>query len=105
MPELIPRQPRLDATAADARSLERMGRIEPQPTPAAAAVEPAEEPTVEEQAPVGGQDTAGLKEALAGAGVTATAADHAAMQALGKLDAATLEAVTRWVQKPGKTSK
>jgi hypothetical protein len=103
MPEAVPRQPRRDDTAADAGSLERMGRIEEQPIPAALA-ELAVEPSAEE--PAAEQDTAELQEALAGVGVTATAADHAAMQALGQLDAATLETVTRWVQtKPGKASK
>lgn len=34
MPEAVPVQPRRDDTAADARSLEQMGRIEPQPVPA-----------------------------------------------------------------------
>lgn len=33
MPEAIPRAPRRDDTAADARSLEQMGRIDPQPVP------------------------------------------------------------------------
>lgn len=102
MPEAVPRQPRRDDTAADTGSLARMGRIEEQPIPAAPA-ELAAEPSAD---PAGEQDTAELQEALAGAGVTATAADHAAMQALGQLDAATLETVTRWVQtKPGKASK
>jgi hypothetical protein len=97
MPEAVQREPRRDDSAADAKSLERMGRIEEQPIPAAPA-ELAAEPSAE--------DTAELQEALVGAGVTATAADHAAMQALGQLDAATLETVTRWVQmNPGKASK
>ena len=103
MPEAVPRQPRRDDTAADAGSLERMGRIDEQPIPAA-LTELAAEPSAED--PAGEQDTVELQEALAGAGVAATAADHAAMQALGQLDAATLETVTRWVQtKPGKASK
>ncbi|MFI1485804.1 hypothetical protein [Streptomyces sp. NPDC020747] len=34
MPEAIPAVPRPDDTAADARSLEQMGRIDPQPVPA-----------------------------------------------------------------------
>jgi hypothetical protein len=34
MPEAVPRLPRRDDTAADAGSLERMGRIEEQPIPA-----------------------------------------------------------------------
>ena len=34
MPEPIPRSPRRDDTAADTRSLEQLGRIDPQPVPA-----------------------------------------------------------------------
>jgi hypothetical protein len=103
MPEAVPRQPRRDDTAADAGSLVRMGRIEEQPIPAALA-ELAAEPSTED--PNGEQDTAELEEALADAGVTATAADQAALQTLGQLDAATLETVTRWVQtKPGNVGK
>lgn len=33
MPEAVPRQPRRDDTAADAASLERMGRLDEQPVP------------------------------------------------------------------------
>lgn len=34
MPEAVERPPRRDTTAADAGSLERLGRIDPQPIPA-----------------------------------------------------------------------
>jgi len=34
VPEPIPRSPRRDDTAADTRSLEQLGRIDPQPVPA-----------------------------------------------------------------------
>src|SRR5690606_32720507 len=34
IPDPTPREPRRDDTAADTRSLERLGRIEPQPPPA-----------------------------------------------------------------------
>jgi hypothetical protein len=34
MPEAVPRRPRRDDAAADAGSLERLGRIDPQPIPA-----------------------------------------------------------------------
>jgi hypothetical protein len=34
MPEPIQRRPRVDDSAADARSLEQLGHIEPQPIPA-----------------------------------------------------------------------
>lgn len=33
MPEAVPRPPRRDDTAADAASLERMGRLDEQPVP------------------------------------------------------------------------
>jgi hypothetical protein len=46
MPEAVPRQPRRDDTAADAGSLERMGRIEEQPVPA-----PSISPFLEPQLP------------------------------------------------------
>ncbi|MFL6096084.1 hypothetical protein [Streptomyces canus] len=54
MPEAVPRQPRRDDTAADAGSLERLGRIDPQPIPAPSIspflepdLPPAEEPAAE----------------------------------------------------------
>lgn len=43
MPEPIPLQPRQDPGAADAGSLEAMGRIEPQPIPEP-ATNPFQEP-------------------------------------------------------------
>ncbi|WP_193777776.1 hypothetical protein [Streptomyces sp. E5N298] len=43
MPDPIPLQPRQDDGAADARSLEQMGRIEPQPIPEP-ATQPFQEP-------------------------------------------------------------
>ena len=46
MPEAVERSPRQDDTAADAGSLERMGRIDPQPIP-----EPATNPFLEPQLP------------------------------------------------------
>src|SRR4051812_48667918 len=54
---IVSRQPRRDDTAADAKSLERMGRIDEQPIP----TEPSD------KALAGEQDTAELEEALAGA--------------------------------------
>lgn len=47
MPEAREREPRRDDTAADTRSLERLGRIEPQPVPAPSIrpfLEPAYDP-------------------------------------------------------------
>ena len=44
MPEPpVARQPRRDTTAADASSLERLGRIDPQPVPAP-STQPFQEP-------------------------------------------------------------
>ncbi|WP_281946139.1 hypothetical protein [Streptomyces olivaceus] len=43
MPDPIPLQPRPDPGAADAGSLERMGRIDPQPIPEP-ATQPFQEP-------------------------------------------------------------
>lgn len=43
MPEPIPRSPRRDDTAADTRSLEQLGRIDPQPVPAP-SIQPFLEP-------------------------------------------------------------
>jgi hypothetical protein len=45
MPEAVPRSPRRDDTAADAGSLERMGRIEEQPIPAP-SIQPFLEPNL-----------------------------------------------------------
>lgn len=92
MSEPIPVQPRFDASVGDSKTLEEMGRIDPQPVPAAqpdagGRPDPADE-----------SEKAALTEALGDAGVTATAVDHAAVQALTKLDAATVEAVTRWLK-------
>ena len=98
MSEAVPRAPRRDDTAADARSLEHMGRLDPQSAPASLDLPPAPSPddAAEEVA---------LAEALTDAGVTATAEDHVAIEALAKLDATTVEAVTRWLTakkpKPG----
>lgn len=98
MPEAVPRQPRRDDTSADARSLEHMGRLNPQPAPTSLDLQPA--PSPDDAA-----EEAALTEALTDAGVAATAEDHAAIEALAKLDATTVEAVTRWLTakkpKPG----
>jgi hypothetical protein len=88
VPEAVARQPRRDDTAADAKTLEQLGRIEPQPVPAPIEPEPA---------PDDDKDAVTLRAALLDAGITATAEDHAAVTALAQLDPATVEAVTRWV--------
>jgi hypothetical protein len=90
--KVTPQEPVLDATAADAVTLERMGRLPPQPVPSARPDVPSR-PTPADEA-----EEAALTAALADAGVTATAADEAAVQALTQLDAATVEAVTRWLK-------
>jgi len=92
MPEVIPAQPRLDTSAGDSHTLEQMGRIDPQPVPA-----PRPEPDGRPD-PVDEAEKAALTAALTDAGVTATADDHAAVQALAGLDPATVEAVTRWLK-------
>ncbi|MDX2837966.1 hypothetical protein PV377_02930 [Streptomyces ipomoeae] len=48
--------------------------------------------------PVDEEEAAALTEALAVAGVTATAEDEAAIEALTKLDPVTVAAVTRWMK-------
>ncbi|KOU62032.1 hypothetical protein ADK57_25650 [Streptomyces sp. MMG1533] len=90
MPEAAPRAPRRDDTAADARSLERMGRIEPQPIPAL--------PELPAPAPADEQEAAELAVALADAGIAATDSDKTAVRALASLDAATVETVKKWLK-------
>lgn len=90
MPELIPLRPRRDDTAADVRSLVRLGREEPPPIPAVTAPAP--------EAPADDADAATLQSALADAGITSTAADRAAIAALAQLDTATVQAVARWMK-------
>lgn len=93
MPEAVPRSPRRDDTAADLGSLIHLGRIEAQPTPDA----PTDTQTAPAPTPEDAADAALLNSALAGAGID-TAADAAVIQALAKLDTATVEAVARWVK-------
>ncbi|KOG33278.1 hypothetical protein [Streptomyces resistomycificus] len=90
MPDPIPLSPRRDDTAADVGSLVRLGREEPPPVPA---------PTAPAPGPPGDDaDAATLKAALLDAGITTTAEDQAAVQALARLDTTTVEAVARWVK-------
>lgn len=99
MPEPIPVAPRHDPAAADSRSLEKLGRLEPQPIPAGPAA-PAplpDPPPGDTPDPVDEREAAELEAALVDAGVTATAADRAAVQALSKLDAATVQTVKQWL--------
>lgn len=88
--------PRRDDTVADMGALVDLGRADPQPTPAPAPTAPPPEPP--EADPADELEAAALTEALVEAGVTATAEDQAAVQALTKLDPATVAAVTRWMK-------
>lgn len=92
----IPAVPRRDDTAADMGALVALGRVDPQsiPTPVPTT------PPVEGPVPDSGdeQEAATLSAALVEAGVIATAEDQAAVQALTKLDPATVAAVTRWMK-------
>jgi hypothetical protein len=97
MPDPIPLRPRRDDTAADVRSLVRLGRETPPPVPASTA--PAS------GAPADDGDAAILQAALADAGITATADDQAAVAALAGLDTATVQAVARWMKKRPDTPK
>jgi hypothetical protein len=90
MPDPIPLQPCRDDTAADVRSLVQLGRATPQPEPASAAPTP--------EMPLDDKDTVTLKAALADAGITTTAEDQVAVQALARLDTATVQAVARWMK-------
>jgi len=99
MPEAVPRQPRRDDTAADAGSLERLGRIDPQPVPAPT---PSEAPPPPD--PADEQEAANLATALASAGIDTTDSDKAAVRTLASLDAATVETVTKWLKAKKNTS-
>lgn len=101
MPEAIPVAPRRDDTAADVKSLVQLGRVDPPPVPAPT---PGLPPTGGIPAPLPPSDSTDAKEmaalnsALAEAGVSATPEDQAAVQAIARLDAATVDAVTRWMK-------
>jgi hypothetical protein len=90
----IPAASRRDDTAGDLGSLVDLGWVDPQPVPAPSGP-PVEAPVPD---PADEQEAAALSEAIAEAGVTETAEDQAAVQALTKLDPATVAAVTRWVK-------
>jgi hypothetical protein len=89
MADPIPLAPRRDDTAADMRSLVQLGQEDPQPVPSST---PVVDPL-----PVDA-DAITLKAALLEAGITTTAEDQAAVQALARLDTVTVEAVARWVR-------
>jgi hypothetical protein len=95
MPEAVPRPPRRDDTAADTESLVRLGRQDPPPTPTDHRPHPVPTPAPD---PVDTQEAVSLSAALTEAGVTQTADDQAAVQALAGLDAATVAAVERWLK-------
>jgi hypothetical protein len=108
MPEAIERLPRTDDSAADARSLEELGRLDPQSIPASL---PGQPPVGDPAPPppldlADEQEAAALNAALADAGMAATPEDRAAVQALTRLDPDTVAAVTRWLRtKPKGTTK
>jgi hypothetical protein len=92
MPDAEPRPavPRVKKGGADAETLVGLGALEPQRKP---PPDGPREPPVEEQA-----KRAKLDAALTEAGVTKGAADTVAVDALAKLDAATVEAIASWVK-------
>lgn len=92
MPTPIPAARRLDSSAADSRSLEKLGQLDPQPAPTS-PVEPDPPPDTTDQ-----QEAAALTAALAGAGIDAADGDKVAVQALAHLDAATVETVIAWLK-------
>jgi type II secretory pathway component PulM len=95
MPDPRPVAPRTDSGAADMQALVQLGYAPPQPIPQASPKTPEPAPPPD---PVDEQEAATLSAALADAGVETTAEDQAAVQALVRLDPATVEAVTRWVK-------
>jgi type II secretory pathway component PulM len=90
MPEAVPRERRHDDTAADARSLQRLGMLEPQPIPV-----PVKAPAPD---PVDEQEALAITNALADAGIATADSDKAAARALAALDPATVETVTKWLK-------
>jgi hypothetical protein len=72
------------------RSLVELGQEEPQPVPTSTT--PVVDP------PPVDVDAITLKSALLDAGITTTADDEAAVQALARLDTGTVQAVARWMR-------
>ncbi|WP_328336713.1 hypothetical protein [Streptomyces violaceus] len=99
MPDPIPLRPRGDDTAADMRSLERLGRIDPQPVPASTSGPPPPDPAPD---PVDEAEALQLSAALTEAGIASTPEDQAAVRHLAKLDAATVAIVQGWLKKKSK---
>ncbi|CAL9665937.1 hypothetical protein SUDANB1_07212 [Streptomyces sp. enrichment culture] len=99
MPDPIPLRPRGDDTAADVRSLERLGRIDPQPIPAPATNPPAIDPA---PAPGDEAEMLQLSAALTEAGITPASEDQDAVRQLAKLDPATIATVQGWLKKKSK---
>jgi hypothetical protein len=89
-PEPRPAVRRVKAGAADADTLVEMGVLQEQSKP---RPEGPREPPAEEQA-----KRARLDAALAEAGVTKGTTDTEAVDALAKLDAATVEVIASWVK-------
>jgi hypothetical protein len=82
------RQP--DRRGADTATLVELGLAEPPPRP---STPPPPGPTAREQA-----NEALLQDALVEAGVTKAGRDEQVIDALAKLDASDVEAVTRWLR-------
>jgi hypothetical protein len=99
MTEPRPVAQRTDSGAADMQSLIQLGYASPQPTPEPppGTLEPAPAPELPPD-PVDEQEKAAIQAALTEAGVAATPEDQAAVQALARLDPATVDAVTRWLR-------
>lgn len=81
-----------------------MGRLDPQPIPATLPSQPpvGEPAPTPPPDPTDEQEAAALTAALTEAGTTATPEDRAAVQALTRLDPATVAAVTRWLRTKSK---
>lgn len=100
MPDAPERPPRYDDTAADVGSLERLGRIGPQPVPQQQPKPPRPNPPrgpVPD--PVDEAEMLQLSAALTEAGITPAADDRAAVEQLAKLDAATVAVVQSWLRR------
>lgn len=92
-----PVSPRDDTTVADLGTLAAMGRADTPPVPSPDPPRrrtPPPPPT-----PASETQAASLTDALADTGTTTTADDQAAVDALARMDAATVAAVERWIRR------
>jgi hypothetical protein len=88
-PAARPATPRTDLSGADTATLVQLGRADAPPVP---ATPPPPGPSAREQA-----NEARLQAALVEAGVVKAGRDEQVIDVLAKLDAADVEAVTRWL--------